>query len=206
MSDLVTLAEFKDFLSQEASVSTAKDPFLTTCLRAGQDLVRGQTGQNFDQRLYSGELHSGRGKPHIFPRQRPVAATPLPVVTENGAALTVVAGYGNGQVTFLPGLEAVFTRLPVGSPVVVNGISGGWLQGWNNVSLTYTGGFAAADMPADLKLLVCYAGAYVWRGTDRKEQTVKTRGGREGTTTFWEDLPPFYKAILDRFSVPIHGE
>lgn len=210
MSDglIITLDEFKAYLGPEAQKSSEKDDVLYAYILAAEELVRGQCSQNFDQRSYTAEYHSGRGKPYLWARQVPVAADPLPVVTENGVALTVAAGYSaSAQVSFNP-VDGCFTRQPYSlvTATYTPGPLGEWPAGNNNVVLAYTGGYAAAAMPADLKLLIKFVAAYSWRQSDRKEQTVRRRSGQSGSTDFWEEIPPFYAAIMRRYSVTVHGE
>jgi hypothetical protein len=196
---IVTLESFKAHLGSDVQKSSEKDGLLLTFLLAAEEMVRSRCSQNFDQRAYASELHSGRDKPFLWARQVPVAASPLPTVTENGTALVVAAGYSSSaQVVFNPA-TGCFTRMTAGA-------RDRWLDGNENVALSYTGGYASAVMPADLQLLVKFIAALTWQTTDRNQIAVKRRSGQQGSTDFWDDLPPFYQSILNRYSVPIHGE
>ena len=201
MSDglIITLDEFKAYLGPEAQKSSEKDDVLYAFILAAEELIRGKCCQNFDRRVYTAEYHSGADRPYLWARQLPVATDPLPVITESGVALTVAAGYSaTAEVSFNP-VDGCFTR-QVAAEV------DGWATGNNNVSFTYTGGYTAVSMPADLKLLLKFVAAFAWRQSDRKEQTVKRRSGGQGSTDFWEEIPPFYAQIVKRHSVTIHGE
>ena len=91
--DIITLAEFKSFLGKEARDRSDKDPELEMFRKSAEEMIRRECELNFDQRVYAGELHSGgSAQVHILANQPPVAATPLPTVTENGVALTAAAG------------------------------------------------------------------------------------------------------------------
>lgn len=208
VGSIASLDEFKTFLGREAKTNTDKDPVLESFLKMAEDMIRGECLQNFDQRAYAAEPHSGAGKFHVFAKQRPVAISPLPVVTENGTALTVAAGYSSSAHVVFDPETGIFTRQPLDliGPSITNGKRSSWAEGNNNIALSYTGGYAAADMPNDLKLLVQFTAAFFWKQSDHKEVTVKRRSNQQGTTEFFDNLPPLYKAILDRYRTSPYGE
>ena len=213
MSDglIITLDEFKAWLGPEALKSSEKDDILSAFILAGEEAVRTMCSQNFDRRTYANEYHNGQGKLHIKARELPVLASPLPTVTENGTALVVAAGYSaTADVTFNPDTgwftrQATTMTTPGGAVTPVS-LVGGWAPGWNNLALGYTAGYLLGAAPADLRLLIKYVAGMTWQQTDRKEFTIKTRSGQQGSTTFYDSLPPFYQSIVSKYSVPILGE
>ncbi len=222
MGDIVTLKEFKAYLGREILEDSEGEPALGIFLTAAQDMIRAECGlpgipQNFDQRALTNEYHSGRkGQVHLFSNQRPVAVSPLPTLSENGTDLVVAAGYSStAHVVFDPE-TGIFTRQPIGQvcappqpsdPCSCPSKQGLWAEGNNNIVLkTYTGGYAAASMPADLKLLIQYTAAFVMKQADRNEITMKRRSDQQGSTEFFDNLPPFYAGILARYKVSPYGK
>src|SRR5207245_11182832 len=123
------------------------------------------------------ETRNGNGRQKLFSDVRPVATSPLPVVTENGTPLVVAFGYSPGaDVTFEPA-SGTFYRLTGPAMLMTRwpGVAGRWAQGIQNVGLTYTGGYVPAAMPEDLKLLAKYITAVFWKSMDRKEIGVARR-------------------------------
>lgn len=197
---IVQLEEFKDYLGNDVKKSGGeKDSLLTDAILSAEDMVRGQCSDNFDQRAYTDEYHSGTDRPHLWARHLPVAISPLPVVTENGAALVVAAGYSSSANVVFEPTRGVFSRMAGGAKTT-------WLIGENNVNFSYTGGYLLGLAPRDLRLLVKFVAALVWQESDRNQYAVKRRSGQQGSTEFWDDIPPLYKAIVQRYAVPIHGE
>ena len=213
--EIITLEEFKSFLGDDAAARSDKDPTLTMFKTAAEDMIRGECGlpgipQNFDQRTYTGELHSGRrGQSYLFPNQRAVAASPLPTVKENGIDLTVAVGYSSTAHVTLDPSTGCLTRQPISqaynsAPWDIYSKKGLWAEGNHNIEIGYKGGYS--PIPNDLKILAQYCAAYVWKNSDRKELTVKRRTDQQGSTEFFENLPEFYKAILNRYKVSPYGE
>ena len=197
---IVKLEEFKSYLGTDVKKSGGeKDDQLLDAILSAEDLVRGKCSDNFDQRIYVDEFHSGTDRPYIWARHLPVATSPLPTVLENGNALVVAAGYSaSADVVFEP-TRGVFTRQ-------VGGTKDRWLVGENNLDLGYTAGYVLGSAPRDLRNLIKYVAGLLWQMSERHQFTVKRRSGQQGSTEFWDDIPPLYMAIVNRYSVPIHGE
>lgn len=197
---IVKLQEFKDYLGSDVMKSGGqKDGQLTDAILSAEDMVRGKCSDNFDQRAYVDEYHSGSDRADLWARHLPVAVSPLPVVTENGAALVVAAGYSASADVVFETTRGVFTRQ-------TGGYKSTWLCGVNNVSFGYTAGYALGSAPRDLRMLIKFLAGLLWQESERAQFTVKRRSGQQGSTEFWDDLPPLYKSTMERYMVPIHGE
>lgn len=197
---IVPLLEFKQYLGPDVVKTTGeKDDVLGGFILAAEEMVRGRCSNDFDRRAYTLEYHSGSDRPYLWARHLPVQPSPLPTVTENGASLVVAVGYDTtADVNFHPD-SGIFTRM-------IGGQRDRWATGDNNVVLGYTAGYVLGTAPADLRLLIKFIAALTWQASDRNQVTVKRRSGQQGSTEFWDDLPPLYQAIINRYSVPILGE
>lgn len=201
MADLITLDEAKEYLG--FAEDDEHDDILLLFLKAGSDVFRSITGLNWDQRGYT-ETRSGKGTRSIRVRQRPIAATPLPTATENGTTLTVAVGFSTTADVVVelgdedtPGAFHRRTGPTVVAPPVAL-VPGVWAPGVLNIVLGYTGGFAVADVPEDIKVFVKYATAFLWKHTDKKEIGVAQRSVGQGSTTFLEEMPKVYRDIAER--------
>ena len=205
MAEIITLDEAKNYLG--FSEDDRYDEILDLMVAAASQTFREITGDDFDQRAYV-ETRNGKGTRAIHARHRPIAASPAPTATENGTALVVATGYSTTADVVVELERGVFHRRS-GETVVSPPLSlvpGVWSPGVQNIGLGYTGGYEAADMPADAKLFVKYAVAYFWKHTDKKEIGVAQRSIGQGSTTFLEELPKVYRDIADRHRRAIIAE
>ena len=195
MADLITLEEFKDYLGQGAKKSPAQEDLMKACVAAASNMVRDALSLDVDQRSYD-EIYDGNGRPFLPLRNVPVAPSPLPVVTENGAALTVTAGY-DVTADVAVDFERGYLKRQLG-PTVISGqrsfFPGSWTRGFQNVRAVYTAGFS--PIPEEFKMLTRYLASRYFVEPDERRIGKSRVGQGSHSTEFIEGLPEMYKEII----------
>lgn len=136
---------------------TSEDSLLTTLLNMAQSAMERYCGRSFDQATLT-EIVNGTGGPTIRAPRFPVTTLTSVEVRTGESAWTVVASSGyrlDGAAGLIWSLDYTDARVPVESTwddvsvsySTVAG-SGGWPKGFQNIRLSYVGGFATA--PDDL--------------------------------------------------------
>ncbi len=201
-TDLVTREEVKVYLGFPDQ--DTHDRTLDAFIKSVSNAARQRCSRNFDQRAYT-DILCGRGVRAVFAKDKPIAAAPAPQAFENGTALVIATDYSASADVGVNLEDGIFYRLPGSTSVAgrLIGPPGVWSKGVNNVKLVYTAGFAAADMPEDLKLAVKYAVGFFWKHPDRKEIGVSSRSDGTRTVSLLEELPAAYLGIIDRYRLPV---
>lgn len=208
--DLITVDEAKASLFPGHPEVTQADDLLGDVVSAVSVYWQTWFGTNYARQAYT-ENRSGRGRRSIWSFHRPVEPTnPAPTVTENGTGLVVVTGWNpNADVSFDPA-TGEFRRLP--GPTLLQSLAGNptlpgrWSEGFLNVVLSYTGGYAVSAVPTDLKLLVKYCVGLVWKTLDTKRVGVAREQFGQGSLEFDKDLPDYYMRIANTYSRPMVPE
>lgn len=204
--DLITIKEAKGILFSAKETSDAEDERIQACITSVSQELNAVCGRVFAQPAapYS-EARNGNGRRALWAMNPPIAGTPT--VTENGRALVVSVGYSTSADVIVDPGRGVFYRST--GPTVVPlgwGLPGRWQPGVQNVVLGYVGGYAPASLPADLKGLVKYMVGHAWKQYGRDEVGISQRAFGQGTLTLLEDLPDFYKRVLDFYTRPMVPE
>jgi len=126
------------------AVDQAAQTQLSEIVQAATDAIEAECNRVFVQQIftktYDGDRHPvGRWKDRLYLYSPPVAESPMPVVTENGIAISVTASYdaaGAYGAILIPD-EGLLIRQ-----------GQAWETGLRNIVATYTGGFAT--LPADI--------------------------------------------------------
>lgn len=201
MPDLVTLAEVRGYLFPAGAPDNA-DRILGNLISVVSAAVEQETQVSFSQQVYGPEYLDGSGRPSIFLSRAPILPAPLPVVKENGIALTVAVGYSvTADVILRPDYGILYRQAGLTPPTIsFVGSKAVWPKGTQNIEVTsFTAGYAV--VPEDLKSYVKYAVAFLWEMPDRKRIGVRRRGsGGQGDTEFLDDLPAVYKRILAQYT------
>lgn len=197
MADLITLKEARVYLQlDDADENDLLEPIVAHV----STVIRQELDRDIDQRAYTIPLN-GNGLRALRVRNRPVAVSPAPTVTENGTSLVVSTGYSETADVVVDLAEATFYRMASGATFISgtrSAIPGRWAPGVQNVVIGYTGGFATGFIPSDLVLLAKWMVGFAWHHPDRQEIGLAGRTSAGGTINFLEDLPKFYQKILDR--------
>jgi len=125
-------------------------------------------------------------------KYRPVTHATTPVtVTEDGSALVVGTGYDTSDDVTLIGADDGNARLELVKR------SSPWSNGYQNVAVGLTAGYADADeTPDDLKQLVTEVAVMMFRSPGWLGKATKSTRG--GTLTFEKDLTPLSATLLTR--------
>lgn len=204
---LVSLADLKAYLFPEGAPDSSPDAILTDILGSVSESLVTYTGVTFATPVTSTEYYDGKNKDSFRLNRSPVPASPLPVVKENGVALVTAVGYSDTADVILknPGdpMGSWLVRRPGGTAVPFGSrIPGLWSPGVQNIEVTYPAGYAT--IPADIRLVVKFASAFLFAQPDRNRIGVSRRQGKDGSSTeFFEKLPEIYRDILQRYRVPL---
>lgn len=195
-TDLITKAEVKAFGKITGS---SEDAILAAIIPAVSEAIRDWTAFDWDQRTYS-EIRNGNGQPGMHAQKAGKPGPPMtgtPTVQENGTTLIVATGYSATADVIVDLDEGLFYRRPGTTSLQVTGFPGRWAVGVQNLVFTYQSGYAQASIPGDIKLVAKYATVMIWKHSDRKTVGIGSRAQGQGSVSLLEDLPDFYKRILD---------
>lgn len=144
---IITTAEFKTFMDYGDEF----DAVLDVLIPAVQSDLEKSCGRVFDETVYTDEAYDGKGQPSIWIPNKPVTSlTAVKLLDSSGTTTTLAStSYRLNSIT--------------GELMRLNSVESGWekarrLSVWpdelQNVLVSYTGGYADADMPEGLKLLM----------------------------------------------------
>lgn len=196
-ADLIKLAEAKAFGKLRGS---EEDAILAAIIPAVSEGIRHWTGFDWDTRTYS-EIRNGNGQVAMHAQQAGKPGPPItgtPTVQENGVNLVVALGYSTSADVIVDQDEGLFYRRPgTTSGMVLGGRPGRWAEGVQNLVFGYSSGYAQDSIPGDIKLVAKYATIMIWKHSDKKTVGIGSRAQGQGSVSLLEDLPDFYKRILD---------
>lgn len=201
MADLITLDEAKAYLRLKRT--SDHDAELQAIIPAVSEDVRTYTGFDWDQQTYT-ELRNGNGQPSLAALKAGRPGPPISSVVsvkENGVALTVATSYSATADVIVDLVRGTFTRRPGSIPASPSGswpVPGRWSEGVLNLELVYQTGYAVASIPADIKLPVKYACGVFLKHIDSKWIGLQSRSAGQGNVTLVEELPAFYRSMLER--------
>ena len=195
MANLITLEEFKLYLGPETKLNTKNDDLMNACVASSSNLVRDLLGRDVDLQAYN-ENYDGNGLPYIALRQIPVALSPIPVVTENGVALVVGAGYSPNADVLVDPVRGWLNRNtgPTNVPGNFSESPGRWTISFQGINVVYTAG--NSPVPEDLKLLTRYIASRLWHDSSRKSGSVARRSTGTNSVEFLQTIPDVYKEIV----------
>jgi hypothetical protein len=195
VAKLITLEEFKVSLGLTAKADSGKDDLMNAAVEAGSGAV--QDALNFDvlQTAYD-ETYDGTGLPYIWLRQVPVISSVPVTVQENGLSLVSAFGYSAAADVVVDPVRGQIMRQN-GSNVSV-GVSPNWparwSEGFQNVRVTYTAGYAV--VPEQFKMVTKYLAARFFKEFDEKKVGVSRRTTGAHSVDFISELPDVYQQIL----------
>jgi uncharacterized phiE125 gp8 family phage protein len=176
MADLTTLSAVKAWLKLTA---TTDDALLSGLVSSVSAWIQDYLNRTIASTSYS-ETYHGTGSDRIMLANYPVTA--VASVTVNGQTVQPSTGYGVVGYAFDAGSIAY--------------IGGCFPEGFANVSVSYTAGYAA--VPADLAQACVELVAFRYRERDRIGQT-GTGMGPEHTSYSMADMPAAVKTVLDQY-------
>ena len=199
---IIDLDSLKAYLKVPRENSNS-DEVLEMVRQGAEGYVRAYCSRQFTQASYV-ETFNGTNRKALRLVETPVAISPAPTVTEDGAALVVAVGYSTSADVVCDPVNGLMHRLPTGSRATAQ--TNAWSPGVQNITVTYTGGYTTATTPGDLRMATAYVGGILWRASDKMEIGVMSRGDAAHNISLLEDLPAIYKRILDVYKrVPTGG-
>jgi len=167
------------------------DQFLAEVVQSASEAIERELGRALTAATFT-EVYDGHRKPVgafrevLYVRNPPVATSPLPTVTENGAA--IVVGFANDPT----GDVEVFFDPEAGRFEKITG----WLPGHRNISIVYTG---AVGLPTQELISVCVELTWrTWR-LAAKDSGLSNASLPGATFQAMRDLPPEFKRSLDHY-------
>lgn len=103
---------------------------------------------------HDGARAAGRARDEIWAKHYPI--TSITSVKENGVALVTASGYTTSADVLLYAERGSLMRRPGSTIIPISGFPGasgfpsGWSSGFQNIELTYKGGFPSGSLPADI--------------------------------------------------------
>lgn len=174
--DLTTLAEFKSFAKLAAA--TTDDALLTAAITRLSAAIKNYTNRDILQASYT-DILNGTGGSQIMTRQNPitaVSAVSIDGITVNAAPAPATVGYRfDKRVVYLVGGQ-------------------GFTRGAQNVSISYTAGYAA--IPGDIQQAIHEWLNVIYREIERPGQSSKSIAG-EVVAFDIKDMPARVKRYLN---------
>jgi hypothetical protein len=93
-------------------------------------------------------------------------------------------------------------NIPI-SPISQDDAPGTWSTGFQNIELDYTGGYAVASVPKDLKLLMEYMVGEEWKMISKKQIGIDRSAMAQGSLQLLSKLPVRYQRIYDVWTRPL---
>jgi len=167
--------------------ATGADTLLQQLLNTAADVIDNQCNTRFVSTAVSGEEHSGNGGRVLQPDHRPVIS--VSSITVDDETLSS-SEYELVDYRWLeiPKANTYNARL--------RSYTGAWSEGTNNISLSYTYGYAA--VPTQIKLATMKLAA-AWYLRDGNYGIKSESMGPRSVTYSDETIPPDVRALLDPY-------
>lgn len=183
---LVDTQNLSDYLGRDVTGDAGAD----TAVAAASDMVRSLAGQEFTEATETIALDGTNTDALLLP-QRPVTSVDSVVLVDSALDETTVTDY------WLDGALGLLLRQ--GAPSSSNGAAyyASWPEGRRNIVVTYTHGYAPADIPADVRMVaLAIATRLVIQGAAIQESSgdVSIRYGTNAT-----DFTAGERAILHKY-------
>lgn len=203
---VITVDELKDALNvKRGAPTTDQDERLKAAVDAAVDELGKELGYSLSLATRVDTLN-GNGLRAMQLSARPVLSSPLPVVTEDGNALSVAFGYSaTADVVIDPTTGWIYRQPGGGSGTVRQDttVPLSWSRGVQNVVVTYSGGYTDQTAPPRLKRLVLYLASLYFKHLDTNQHGVERRSDGQRSTDFLMDLPAGYQRIIDAMRDPL---
>lgn len=155
---IISTTEYKAWRSISASTY---DTILGVLIPAAQAALERYCERVFDSATFTDEAHDGNGSEWIIAKNTPITTMTSVETLDNNGTATVVAStdYRHDP------LSGRIFRLGAGRGRIVRdswgdiaypefGVQPCWPEGFQNILVTYVGGYSSQTMPTDLKLLM----------------------------------------------------
>lgn len=184
---IIDLATYKAHRGVSDTV-TLRDAVWSQKISAAQSMAEQFCGRLFDSAART-EKHSGTGGSFFIVKNPPITAiASIAIISDSGTSSTLDTDEYRGDLTGVTGkvwrIGAQDGRWVVDDVGQVEttriGTSPCWPEGFQNISITYTGGYTSDTMPAGLKQLICeMVDELVWgagRAQGIQSESVSTNG------------------------------
>ncbi|MCE2916391.1 MAG: hypothetical protein LW768_12705 [Rubrivivax sp.] len=169
---LATLTQLKEFIGNSAD--NTDDALLTRLLDASADMIERSCNRTFAATIYT-ETRDGNGHDFMVFSNRPVTA--VGSISVDGRTIPQSTGTTTGGWVLASSWKVA--------------LRGQYLftEGVQNVTMTYTAGYASNSIPPDLTQACCLVAALAYKERDRMGISAKTIGGENISFTN-DELPP----------------
>lgn len=188
-----TLLSLEEYLTwaQQPEAGT-DDTEIEEMIDAAAAWIKAHTGRLLEEDAAIVEILDGEG-PRVGGRYREILylarankpfGSTLPVVLENGESLTVASGYSTTAPVIWVPAEGKLIRQGGNQQVVSPSwarTSQGWSRGYQNISVTYTGGYAAAAVPENIKQVMRELTGLFYKDPQRVGTASKSKAGHAVT-------------------------